>query len=112
MTIRAWPEIVTLRFLIQCQLRKHCEGGPRACPDSEDRETHCESCWKPKIAEHCSTESPMGALLARAIDTEWALSKRIQIRLDDIPADEYLAMKVIDEERRAVEKEEQLLKHA
>lgn len=54
----------------------------------------------------------MGALLARAIDTEWALSKRIQIRIDDIPADEYLAMKVIDEERRAAEKEEQLLKHA
>lgn len=78
-----------------------CPGGPWSCPDSPDQQTNCETCWLPKIDAAAVTAR---ALVDRAVTLEWELEKGFVTNLADVPADEYFALRVLDEERARNEK--------
>ncbi len=107
--MREWPAEPSLRFLIQCSLRleKWCQGGPSQCPDG-DGESPCENCWKEKTKQAAGSGTSAGRLIARAQETEYALGKRVHLTLADIPADEWLVLQMIDQERSRLQTEEQL----
>lgn len=87
-----------------------CKGGPRQCDASPDGVLRCGECQKTWLDQHGSAGTPWGDLLQRTLDLEFALSKRFQIALAKVPADEYLALQILDDERSRKEKEDQLLK--
>lgn len=86
-----------------------CEGGPRNCADSEGGEP-CDRCWAWRVDALSNPNSPGGGLLLRTLDWDFALDKRMAVTMADIPADEWMAMKIIDEERRAFQAEQEMLK--
>lgn len=51
------------------------------------------------------SESNAGELLRRALDLEFALDAGVRMGLDEIPADEFVALRIIREERSKLEKE-------
>lgn len=85
------------------RVSENCRGGPGACPDRADEEPYCETCPRGWLAD--AERSSSGALLRRSLDTEFALRQRVQMRLAEIPADEWGALKIIDGERNKYERE-------
>ena len=73
------------------------------CPDSSDDGGRCEKCPLNRLdtAQH----SEAGQLLRRALDLRAAIKVGIQIGLDEIAADEFYAMLVIEEAQDQYEKE-------
>ena len=82
-----------------------CRGGPRSCPESDGRE-RCEGCSR--IWLDNARRSQAGLLLQRALDTDFALSKHVNLRMCEIPADEWLAMKVLADERDRYNREQKM----
>lgn len=71
------------------------------CPGTE---AHNESnCWLTRLREAEGTEA--GQILRRALDMRAALKLGIQFGLDDLFADELLAMLIIEEEQNRFENE-------
>lgn len=48
-------------------------------------------------------------MLLRVLDWDFALSKHLQVSMSEIPADEWLGMRILDAERDAYRKELELL---
>lgn len=78
-----------------------CE--PGLCPDAPDGGGRCDHCPLDKLEQAQNTA--LGLLLQRAIDTRNALKLGIRFGLDDIPADEYYAMVIFEQEQEKYERE-------
>jgi hypothetical protein len=83
-----------------------CE--PGLCPDApEEEHERCDHC--PLNRLDAAQLSDTGQLLRRALDLRSALSMGIRIGLDEIDADEFFALQVVEQERDTYEREQ--LKH-
>lgn len=78
-----------------------CE--PGLCPDAPDDGTHCDHCPLDKLdaAQHTAK----GLLIRRAIEIRGALRLGVDVTLDDLGADEFQAMLLLEEERDRLERE-------
>jgi hypothetical protein len=73
------------------------------CPDAPDG-GRCDHCPLDRLDADQSSET--GLLIRRAIDLRAALKLGVRIGLDDIRADEFLAMLVLEEERDRLDREQ------
>lgn len=92
-----WPETPSLRFLVHWALRRDELCDPGLCHDAPDDGGRCEHCPLDRLDAAQSSEA--GLLLRRAAELQGALKLGIRIGLDEIRADEYWAMVIVDEER-------------
>ena len=98
-----WPEQPSLRFLIHWALRREELCDPGLCPDAPDNNGRCDHCPLDRLDGAANSEP--GALLQRALELEYALKAGVTISLDEIAADEFWAMRVIQEERECRDRE-------
>ena len=77
---------------------------PDLCVDAPDDGGRCDHCPLDKLDAAQSSEA--GLLLRRAIDLRAALKLGIRISLDEIRADEFHALVVLEEERDALDREQ------
>ena len=73
------------------------------CPDAPDDGGRCDHCPLDKLDTAQSSEH--GLLLRRAIDMRAALKLGIRISLEEIRADEFYALVVLEEERDKLDRE-------
>ena len=99
-----WPEQPSLRFLIHWALRREQLCEPNLCPDAPDGGGRCDHCPLDRLDEAQATEP--GQLLRRALDLGAALKLGIHLSLDDIAADEFYALLIVEEERDRFEREQ------
>ena len=92
-----------MRFLIHWALRRDELCDPRLCPDAPDDGGRCDHCPLDKLDAVQSSE--MGLLLRRALDLRAALRLGVRINLDEISADEFRALLVLEEEQTSAERE-------
>ena len=92
-----WPDRPSLRFLVHWALRREELCDVKLCPDSPDDGSRCEKCPLDRLdaAQH----SEPGQLLRQALDLEYALKSGVTISLSEIAADEFWALRVLQEER-------------
>ena len=90
-----------MRFLIYWALRREDLCDVNLCPDSPDDGGRCEKC--PLNRLDAAQHSEAGQLLRRAIDLRAALRLGVSLALDDIAADEFFAMLIIEEEQDRLE---------
>ena len=93
-----------MRFLVYWALRREELCDIKLCPDSPDDRSRCEKC--PLHRLDAAQHSEAGQLLRRAIDLRAALRLGVSLSLDDINADEFFAMLVIEEEQDRLEREQ------
>ena len=98
-----WPEQPSLRFLIHWALRREELCDPGLCPDAPDDGGRCDHCPLDRLDGAANSEP--GLLLQRALELEYALKAGVTVSLDEIAADEFWAMRVIQEERECRERE-------
>jgi hypothetical protein len=89
--------------LIHWALRREELCDPGLCPDAPDDGSRCDHCPLDKLDAAQSSEA--GLLLRRAIDLRAALKLGVRIGLDEIRADEFLAMTALGEEVALQERE-------
>ena len=77
-----------------------CE--PHLCPDAPEG-GRCDHCPQDKLDDAQTSES--GLLIRRAIELRAALNLGVHISLDDIRADEFYTMLLLDEEREQLERQ-------
>ena len=105
-----WPEQPSLRFLIHWALRREELCDPGLCPDAPDDGGRCDHCPLDRLDGAANSEP--GLLLQRAVELEYALKAGVTVSLDEIAADEFWAMRVIQEERERRERETASDEHA
>ena len=93
-----------MRFLIHWALRREELCDPGLCPDAPDDGGRCDHCPLDKLDAAQSTEA--GMLLRRAIDLRAAVKLGVRIGLDEIRADEYRALILLEDERDALDREQ------
>jgi len=98
-----WPAQPSLRFLIHWALRREELCDPGLCPDAPDDGGRCDHCPLDRLDAAANSEP--GSLLQRALELEYALKAGVTVSLDEIAADEFWAMRVIQEERECRERE-------
>ena len=98
-----WPEKPSLRFLVHWALRRDDLCDPQLCPDAPDGE-RCDDCPINKLDEAQNREP--GVLLRRALDLRVALKFGVHISLEEIRADEFMAMQILEEERDRHDREQ------
>ena len=99
-----WPESPSLRYLVYWALRREQLCDPGRCPDAPEGEhERCEHC--PLNRLHPAQLTDTGQLLRRTVDLRSALAMGIRIGLDEIDADEFFAMQVVEQERDAYDRE-------
>jgi len=76
---------------------------PGLCPDAPDDGGRCDHCPLDKLDAAQSSE--MGLLLRRALDLRAALKLGVRISLDEIRADEFYALGVLEEEQTKVQQD-------
>ena len=76
---------------------------PVLCPEAPDG-GRCDHCPLDRLDAAQSSET--GLLIRRAIDLRAALKLGVRIGLDEIRADEFLAMLVLEEERDRLDREQ------
>jgi hypothetical protein len=76
---------------------------PRLCPDAPEEGGRCDHCPLDKLDAAQSSE--VGLLLRRALDLRTALRLGIRVGLDDIRADEFQALVVLEEEQEKLDRE-------
>ena len=77
---------------------------PGRCPDAPEGEhERCDHCPLNRLDAAQLTDT--GQLLRRALDLRAALAMGIRIGLDEIDADEFLAMQVVEQQRDAYDRE-------
>jgi hypothetical protein len=91
-----WPEKPSLRFLVHWALRRDELCDPSFCPDAPDDGGRCGQCPLDKLDAAQSSEA--GLVLRRALDLRAALKLGLRISFDEIGADEFAAMPVLEEE--------------
>ena len=91
-----WPEAPSLRFLARWLVRREelCRS-PRLCNDHPS--VHAEDC-PAGLLEH-ALEGWRGQLIRRAADLRFALDVGVRMTLDEIQADEFVALKAIKAEQ-------------
>jgi hypothetical protein len=77
-----------------------CDTG--LCPDAPEG-GRCDHCPQDKLDAAQTSEA--GLLIRRAIDMRAALNLGVHIGLDEIPANEFYAMLILDEERDQLDRE-------
>ena len=75
---------------------------PQLCHDAPEGE-RCDHCSLIKIDEAQNSEA--GILIRRAVDIRTALKLGVRISLDEIRADEFVTMQILEEERERLEPE-------
>ena len=97
-----WPERPSLRYLVYWSLRRDELCDPGLCPDAPEG-GRCDHCPLDRLdaAQH----SEVGQLLRRALDLRAALKLGVRLSLDEIAADEFQAMLIIEEEQARWEEE-------
>ena len=93
-----------MRFLIHWALRREELCDVNLCPDSPDDGTRCDKC--PLNRLDAAQHSEAGQLLRRALDLRAALRLGVSLPLNDIAADEFFAMLIIEEEQDRLEREQ------
>jgi hypothetical protein len=76
---------------------------PGLCPDAPDGGSRCGHCPLDRL--EAAQNSEKGLLLRRALDLMGALRLPVSIGLDEIPADEFYAMLILEAERDRLERE-------
>jgi hypothetical protein len=92
-----------LRFLIYWALRRDELCDPGLCPDAPDDGSRCDHCPLDRLDTAQSSEA--GLLLRRALDLRAALKLGVRIGLDEIRADEFMAVLIIEDEREQFDRE-------
>jgi hypothetical protein len=90
--------------LIHWALRREELCDPGLCPDAPDDGSRCDHCPLDRLDTAQSSEA--GLLLRRALDLRAALKLGVQIGLDEIRADEYRALILLEDERDALDREQ------
>jgi len=99
-----WLESPSLRYLVYRALRREQLCDPGLCPDAPEGEhERCDHCPLNRLDAAQLTDT--GQLLRRALDLRSALAMGILIGLDEINADEYFAMQVVEQERGGYDRE-------
>ncbi len=81
---------------------------PALCPDAPDAGGRCDHCPLDRLDAAQSSET--GLLLRRALDLRAALKLGVKLSLDEIVADEFQAMLIVEEEQARLD-EERLNRH-
>ena len=76
---------------------------PRLCADAPEGGGRCDHCPLDKLDAAQASES--GQLIRCALDLRAALKLGIRIGVDEIPADEFYTMRILEEERDQLERE-------
>ena len=76
---------------------------PDLCPDAPDDGSRCDHCPLDRLDAAQSSEA--GVLLRRALDLRTALKLGIRVTLDEIRADEFQALVVLEEEQEKCDRE-------
>jgi len=101
---REWPEKPSLRFLVHWSLRREELCDPGICPDAPDEDGgRCDHC--PLDMLDAAQYSAAGLLIRRALDLRAALKLGLRVGLDEVRADEFYAMLVVEEEHDQMERE-------
>ena len=99
-----WPESPSLRYLVHWALRREQLCDPGLCPDAPQGEhERCDHCPLNRLDAAELTDT--GELLRRALDLRSALAMGIRVGLDEIDADEFFAVHVVEQERDAYDRE-------
>ncbi|HWR54467.1 MAG TPA: hypothetical protein VN428_25390 [Bryobacteraceae bacterium] len=77
---------------------------PNLCPDATEDGGRCDACPLNRLDE--AENSEPRRLLRRALDLRAASRMGIQLTLDDVSADEFQAMLILDEEHERWEREQ------
>ena len=89
--------------MVHSSLRRAELCDPKLCPHSPDEGGRCDHCPLDKLDAAQSSET--GLLLRRALDLRAALKLGVNLGLEQIPADEFYAMLVLEEERDRLDRE-------
>lgn len=73
------------------------------CPDAPDDGGRCSDCPLDKL--DAAQTSDTGQLIRRALDLRMALKLGVRIGLDEIAADEFFTMLILEDERDRWERE-------
>ncbi len=73
------------------------------CPDAPEDGERCDHCPLDKL--DAAQTSHAGLLIRRALEIHAALNLGIQIGLDEIAADEFMAMLILEDEKQRLERE-------
>ncbi|MCX6624674.1 MAG: hypothetical protein NTY38_27155 [Acidobacteria bacterium] len=73
---------------------------PGLCPDAPDDGGRCDHCPLDRL--DAAQNSEKGLLLRRALDLRAALKLGVRIGLDEVPADEFHAMLILEEKREGL----------
>lgn len=99
-----WPEPPSLSYLVHWALRREQFCAPGLCPDApEEKHERCDHCPLNRLDAAQLTDT--GQLLRRALHLRSALAMGIRIGLDEIDADEFFAMQVVEQVRDAHDRE-------
>ena len=93
-----WPESPSLRYLIHWTLRREQLCDPTLDCPHEDGEC-------PKDRLDIAKTSRNGLLLTRAVLLKTAMKAGVVMRWQDIPADEYQALMILEEEVEKYQRE-------
>jgi len=77
---------------------------PRLCPDAPEDGGRCDHCPLDRLDAAQSSET--GLLIRRALDLQAALKLGIRISLEEIRADEFYTMLILEEERERLDQEQ------
>ena len=75
----------------------------RLCPDAPEDSGRCDHCPLDKLDAAQSSET--GLLIRRALDLRAALKLGVKVSLDEIRADEFYAMLILEEEKEQLDRE-------
>jgi len=81
---------------VQWALRREELCDPGLCPDALDDQGRCDHCPLDKL--DVAQASERGPLIRRALDLKAALSLGLQVGLNEIRADEFYTMLVLEQE--------------
>ena len=92
-----------MRFLIHWALRREELCDPGLCPNAPEG-GRCDHCPLDRLDAAQSSEP--GQLIRRALDLRAAMKLGITVRLDEVAADEFYSMVLIEEERDRRERDQ------
>ena len=76
---------------------------PRLCPDAPEDGGRCDHCPLDRLDAAQSSET--GLLVRRALDLRAALKLGVKVSLDEVRADEFYAMLILEEEKEQLDRE-------
>ena len=89
--------------MIHWALRREELCDPRLCPDAPDGGGRCDHCPLDRL--DAAQASEPGQLLRRALDLRAALKLGVRIGLDEIRADEFYGLLILEEEQAQLDRD-------